>query len=227
VKRFAVLALVTALLGLFGCGQVPIAEETATEEPTIEEPEPAPKPVLYSYTEFDTILQPGCHSVNELAKHFGKPINFAGSIIANQGGPDGMVFALKVEFEGGTAELWDAWESGTKLSYNNEDYEDYPGRDLQPTEGDLALRLELYGFTVTGKSVPLPRGIHIGDSVEKVREAYPDGMNFNYYNKWDEAIIKQSNAYYPEWDYGVDYIFHDEILTQADVTWFNGWARFD
>ena len=256
MRKFVAAWLCLALLVLCGCGEAPNEQattaepitiaETATEEPTTEEPEKEPverpKPMWYPYTEFEEILQPGCISVNELAKRFGEPVKMTGELIANGFGEEGgNVCGLTAEFKDVTVELWDD-VNGIRLSYNTkanaEDtttYEEFSALAV-PTGADRALRLELARFTVTGKEVPLPRGIRIGDSLEKVQEAYPDedhietedgehAMSICYYNKEDEEWIKK--GYDPEWFYGIGYYFDDGKLARARLTWFNGWARFD
>lgn len=256
MRKFVAVGLVTALLVLFGCGGAPIEQETivepttiaetTTEEPMTEAPEEEPEeyvpPNWYPYTEFDEILQPGFISVNELAKRFGEPVNMTGELIAfGFGEAGGNVCGLTVEFKEATFELWDD-VNGIRLSYNTEidgtgTYEEFSEQAIVK-KADKALSLELARFTVTGENVSLPRGIHIGDSLEKVLEAYPDEgyreaedgeqvLGCNYYNKVDEEWIQKSLSYYPEWDYGIVYYFTDGELTRARLTWFNGWARFD
>jgi len=250
MRKFVAVGLSIVLLGLFGCGeaafeQATTAEQTTiaevtTEEPTTEEPEEEPverpKPMWYSYTEFDEILQPGYISVNELTECFGEPIKLTGDVF------DGLwvtIGVLYVKFNGIIFELWDNGDD-VILSYNSEEAASY-GYELSlaaPTEADKALRLELYSFTVTGENIPLPRGIRIGDDMDKVRELYLDAsyierdgalpyLSVNYYNKTEEPYIKQNPDYYPEWPYGIHYSFTDKKLTEASVFWFNNWARFD
>ncbi|MCL2494334.1 MAG: hypothetical protein FWE98_01585 [Oscillospiraceae bacterium] len=213
-----------------------ILTEARIEWPQEAEPletEERVPPTWYPYTEFDESLQPGYYSINELAKHFGEPIYLIGSCVANMG-PGYNIYGLLAVYEGITLEMWD--DGGdVMLSYNMNDYDHRP---LVPIESDKALRLELAGLTVTGKNISLPRGIHVGDSLEKVLDAYPgetyretdDGklvLDCNYYNKWDEKWIKKHASYLPEWTYGIRYYFADGKLSGARLDWFNSWAHFD
>ena len=253
MKIFYALVLALALLGLCGCGQTPIAEETTAGQSTVEEtteettadestegPEWPPKQNLYPYTEIDARLREGYYSVNELTKHFGEPIKLTGKLVAYNS-PDDCVCGLTAEFKDAAFELWDSVD-GQRLSYNAEidstgTYEEFSAR-VVPAQADKALRLELAVITVTGRDIRLPRGIGIGDSLEKVRAAYPaapgrereneDGvlfLDYWYYSKKDEAEVQEFG--WIEFPYGISYQFYDGKLTQAEITWFNGWARFD
>ncbi|MCL1952827.1 MAG: hypothetical protein FWF60_08380 [Oscillospiraceae bacterium] len=234
MKKFAALLLVSLLLGLSGCGGAPAAEETTvpvttTQGPTTE-PGPLPEHVWYPYTEFDASLRPGLYSLNELTERYGEPTQLFGEAVA----PEFGVLGIDVAFEGVRFELWDSYDGTTKLSYNQGEGYDYRSGEL--TDADRALPLELARVTVTGGGIPLPRGIRVGDSLAQVRAAYPAGgyerpegggltLSYNYYSKADEALCEAGG--YPDLPYGVAYYFDGETLTQASVSWFNAWERFD
>ena len=243
MKKICALALVIAMLGLAGCWNAAdeatkaditsmttesTTEMTTTQESTTEEPIVPRERVFYPYTEFEAILQPGNRSANELAKHYGEPKSITGYCVANMGDCSG--YELTAEFEGITFHLWDSGDS--KLSYHADEYD---GSPLVPTERDKDLQLEVYGFDVTGSNIALPRGIRIGDSRDKVREAYPDepaevyenengepDLFYRYYNKREEAEYLKGNWRSApgllEFPYGIYFHFSDGVLTKADLS---------
>ena len=249
MKKIGALAVVMVLLCLFGCQSIPIAEETTVEQTTVSETtteettteestteEESQLPVVYSYTEIDRRFWYGYYSVNELAKLFGEPIKLTGRAAA------ASTYELSAAFKGIEFNLWDGNAEWGLLSYYDglkypETYEEFIER-VVPTKADCALHLELYSVIVTGKDIPLPRDIKIGDSIEKVRVAYPASpmweledevgvlrLLYRYLNKEDEAAYQQGYLYYAP--YGIYYRFHEDILTQATITWINAFDRFD
>ena len=83
----------------------------------------------------------------------------------------------------------------------------------------------------------MPRNIRVGNSMEKVRVAYPAAPNsewendggfvlfYRYLNKEDEAAYQQGYLYYAA--YGIYYLFHEDQLSHAEITWINAFDRFD
>ena len=169
-----------------------------------------PVPSVYPASELDPILGPGPFTINELVECFGEPGDI-GIFQPHTGLPYKPFLFLKFE--------------NIEFDFFGFHY-DY---DLE--EVNRSRLMELYRTIITDGNFPLPRGIRIGDSIEKIRTAYPDppgretagyedgelNLFYRYLNKEDEAKYQEGDLYYAA--NGIYYLFHEDILTQATIAW--------
>jgi len=197
MKKFAAAAMVIALLGLCGCGERALESWTDADGETkaIE---------VYPMSELDIIPGPGPFLLGELAERFGEPVYLSVSP-ANS-----SVVMLTAAYE----------RIGFELYVDG----DVPWFDYKPEEADKTLPMEVHCTIVENEDFSLPRRIRIGDSLKKVRAAYPNapyesfddlGSTFLFYRYENTAPGK----------YGVTYEISAGKLVRARITWSDMWQR--
>ena len=155
---------------------------------TTQAPPKTPKALL----EFDPAIGPGPISVNKLADRFGEP-SLPGFPRHLSRGATLVVIC-----------------EGIQLELIAPDASWY----YEPELVDRALPMKLYSAIVTGGHFTLPRGIRIGDSMEKVRSAYPDPPNAE-----PETSDGGIRLVYRHLNYDLGYTFNGGHLTYLLVTW--------
>jgi len=190
MKRFFMFTLVCLLLlACAACGSLgpPVLVEG---EPTVQNTTAASTTSSKTLLEFDPAIGPGPLSINELARRFGEPWLPAMSRSMSRSP------TLAVVFDGISFELIAPDASWC----------------YEPEQANRALPMVLHSAIV--RDFSLPRGVRIGDSMEKVRAAYsaPPYAEPGTSNGGMRLVYRE-----PDCDLG--YTFDDGYLTYLLVVW--------
>lgn len=192
--------------------QTPNPSPTELNDLAVESPSPNKR---YSFSEVDPLYGPDSFSVDELTKIFGEPTFLIGYCFQN------YAFALNVRFEGVMFDF--VANNGEVLSYAlAHDPQTLPyGSDMYVvSESDKAVCMNPLCTRIRSEIWPLPRNMKIGDSLDKLYDAY-DG------DKGRKEIAEGSLMVF--YDYGetghIVYIFSDEgedsTLAEVSITWYD------
>ena len=206
MKKVAALCLSVALLCLFGCASTPEKHpdddhpywiEKFSPPGTTPEGETVPWPNAYPISEIDPILGPGPFSLNELEERFGEPVEIYGY-------PETDEIVTLI------------WYSADNDWFTLIPDTDQLWNDVDP-EIDRSLPMEVYQTLVVESDFPLPRGIALGDSIEKVRVAYPGAPYWgNIYNDGSAELFYLYDGAGPG-EYGIWYYFENNRLRCATI----------
>jgi len=207
MKKFAAAAMVIALLGLCGCGKS--GPESIPPITTTFEVETIPWTDTIPLSEIDPIFGPGPFSIDDLTERFGE-----------------LVWGLSLEHENG-------WIY-TRVNYAGFYFTlildtDQPFDEIDPEQIDRMQPMDVYMTTVGIEGFPLPRGIRLNDSYEKVREAYPE-TPYGGWIDWDEThTISYATLFYlfegaVPGECGISYYFKDDRLEQVSFNWLDLFA---
>jgi len=231
MRKLVFLAIVLVLV-LSGCVfQAPVEETTAettaastaktTELTSASTEGPAPAaPQKYSLAEINENFDPGPATVNKLNKRFGTPKKIECEIENANG-----YCIIRLEYEGVSFMLVDSIDSPLIP-------EPVPdGQAIVLTEADMDFPMRVFRTTVDSMDFEVARGIRIGDSEKKVRDAYPSvpreledgGLWYRYYN----PNYPEGDSYFASLTFGITYTFQQGKLAQVEIDWVDFFDAFD
>ena len=167
----------------------------------------------YSFSEVDVLFGLGSFSVNDLVKVFGEPSFIDGYRW------DGGAFAVNVQFNDIVFDL--VANKGEELNFIVKDDLATSGSygRYTVTESDKSVRMKPLNSCIIGKNWPLPRNIKIGDSRNKLTNAYNGDKGKK------EILGGELTIFY---DYGqsgnIAYVFSiskPTVLDRVEIMWYD------
>ncbi len=243
---FILLACLLLAASLAGCRQERPGDDSAQNHSGLavlsgEEDVNAPAlPDEYGYYPVSEVgYLSGEYTVNELIRRYGQPDSLEGYILSMSS----LSLGVEARFGGITYELLVPQEG--VMSFDNEDTWSQEGGEEPEkfllTDVDKARTLRVIGVNIVSKTALLPRGIRMGDSRQRMLDAYP-GLTKNQEATVDKTWV--SVPYCPDEHLGqspadsegnpdsergaVWYHFsEDDELIEVSISWIDEYLYFD
>ena len=208
-KLFALLMAATLLLGLTACfGSSESATESFSPPPTSPDGETIPWLDMIPISEIDPIFGPGPFSLNELAERFGEPVELTVNTATDR------IATLTGCYQNATDNIWFELILDT----------DQPWHEVDPEKVDRTLSMAVYQTHVHGGDFPLPRGIRLRDSYQRVRKAYPETPYSGGHGYDDTAELFYRYEGATPGEYGIWYYFGNDRLGYVTIKWMDLYA---
>jgi hypothetical protein len=230
-KSMITLLLLLAFFSAVSCKSNTVDPDEVSEEEI--DLTPSNRNKVYSFDEIDASLGPIAMSLKDIEAKYGEPVSVYGTIISSSSGD------LGINADYNDVHFTLVNNHGEKLSKTFEEVsaESQDTANFELKDSDKDVKLKPYTTIVSSSTVPLPRGIKIGNERDSITSAYENDTGEEL---TEDNVISAKYSYRPQSALSLTdtneleaatgsivYEFKDDLLISAKISWYNGYLAFD